>query len=177
MATNKLIAPDDPDYVCEHVQGTGARLRFKFENGQIPAELFLKAGFNIYGRGAKVQMCEACAEAYEAARQPEQREQVYSVRTRGGSWGITLNVLETIRGLSIKYPKNAVKILAACQQRLTESGTSCVYLYFDKDKDDQVDGGYDHIILVEKDETLESLKAKFKSMQARGYSKILACGS
>lgn len=77
------------------------------------------------------------------------------------------NLLGSLVGLNLSGPHVEEKVLAACRVRLAEAGTDCVHLFF---------GGFDEV-MVEKDDTVESLKAKLDRARGQGHAKIEAHGS
>jgi len=77
------------------------------------------------------------------------------------------NLLGSLVGLNLSDANVEEKVLAACRVRLAEPGTDCVHLFF---------GGFDEVI-VEKDDTVESLKAKLDRARGQGHAKIEAHGS
>jgi len=78
-----------------------------------------------------------------------------------------MSTLDAIVGLKLSEPKIEEKVLAACRTRLAEPGTDCVHLFF----------GDDDEVMVEKDETVASLKEKLDRVRGQGYTKIEEHGS
>lgn len=77
------------------------------------------------------------------------------------------DLLGSLVGLNLSESNVEEKILAACRARLAEASTDCVHLFF---------GGFDEV-MVEKDDTVESLKAKLDRARGQGHTKIEAHGS
>ena len=82
------------------------------------------------------------------------------------------HILNKLVGLNVTVAGVAEQILETCLKRLSVPGTDCVYLHFDHDTE-----SYDSEVLVEKDETLETLKAKLQEMAAKGMPVVLSHAS
>jgi len=91
----------------------------------------------------------------------------WSNPTKGKNAMAGTNLLGSLVGLNLSDANVEEKVLAACRVRLAEPGTDCVHLFF---------GGFDEV-MVEKDDTVESLKAKLDRARGQGHTKIEAHGS
>lgn len=80
---------------------------------------------------------------------------------------VEVDVLGSLVGLNLSDPNVGEKVLSACRVRLAEPGMDCVHLFF---------GSFDEV-MVEKDDTVESLKAKPDRAHGQGHTKIEGHGS
>ncbi|MGB6481959.1 MAG: hypothetical protein WBE86_00575 [Candidatus Acidiferrales bacterium] len=80
---------------------------------------------------------------------------------------VEVDVMGSRVGLNLSDPNVGEKVLAACRVRLAEPGMDCVHLFF---------GSFDEV-MVEKDDTVESLKAKMDRAHGQGHTKIEGYGS
>lgn len=78
-----------------------------------------------------------------------------------------VSVLDSILGMNLANAHAAEVILSKCKIRLQVPGTDCVHLFL---------GGDDELI-VEKDETVVTLKEKIAKAIAKGYKKVNSHGS
>ncbi len=75
--------------------------------------------------------------------------------------------VDALVGLNLLVPNVEEWILAVCRKRLSEEGTACVHLFI----------GEGDEVMVQKDETLASLKEALDRMRRLGYNRIQDVGS
>jgi len=90
-----------------------------------------------------------------------------SARLLGDNRGMTHNVLDDLVGLKLSDPKIEEIVLATCRIRLAELGVDCVHLLF----------GGDEEVMIERDETVASLKRKLEAIRGQGLAEIEGHGS
>jgi aryl-alcohol dehydrogenase-like predicted oxidoreductase len=94
------------------------------------------------------------------------------------SHAVVEEVLDTLVGLKISKPGAAEKILDASRKRLAVLGTDRVYLYFSEQwEEESADEAYDSTLIVERDETLKSLKMELQEMADKGFDRIFGHAS
>ena len=75
--------------------------------------------------------------------------------------------VDALVGLNLFVPNVEEWILAVCRKRLSEPGTDCVHLFF----------GEGDEVMVQKDETIASLKKALDRVRRLGYNRIQGVGS
>jgi hypothetical protein len=75
--------------------------------------------------------------------------------------------VDALVGLNLLVPNVEEWILAVCRKRLSEPDADCVHLFF----------GEGDEVMVQKDETLASLKEALDKVRRLGYNRIQGVGS
>jgi hypothetical protein len=79
-----------------------------------------------------------------------------------------VNILDELTGLSLSRPNVEQLVLGKCKAKLAEEpNLGCIHLLF----------GGDNVVIVNKDETVESLKRKLDEIRGQGNSHIESVGS
>jgi len=81
---------------------------------------------------------------------------------------VEIDILDSLAGMSLSDPRVEEKVLRICQSKLADQpALDCVHLLF----------GGDEEVMVERNETVASLKAKLDKIRGEGRSKIESHGS
>jgi len=75
--------------------------------------------------------------------------------------------VDALVGLNLLVPNVEEWILAVCRKRLSAPGTDCIHLFF----------GEGDEVMVQKYETLASLKEALDKIRRLGYNRIQSVGS
>jgi hypothetical protein len=80
--------------------------------------------------------------------------------------------LNQLVGLDVRVAGAAAQILEICLHRFSDPGADCVFLHFDRDTE-----SYNFEVMVERDDTPETLETKLRGMAAKGMPIVVSHAS